>query len=236
VAAGRLSGRTALITGASRGIGAAVAKRYAAEGAHVILAARTRGGLEEVDDAIRAETGKRATLVTLDLRNLDSIDALCASIYQRFDGLDILLGNAAMLGTLSPVAHVAPDVWEEVFTVNVTANHRLLRAADALLRQSDAGRALFVTSGVTQGVFAYWSAYAASKAALEQLVMVYAAEVSKTGVRANLVDPGIVATALRAQAFPGEDPGKLKRPEEITELFMELAEPGCSVNGQRLRV
>jgi len=235
VTAGRLSGRIALITGASRGIGAAVARRYAAEGAHVILTARTRGGLEEVDDAIRAETGKRATLVTLDLRKLDTIDALCASIYERFKGLDILVGNAAMLGTLSPVAHTAPDLWHEVFTVNVAANQRLLRAADALLRQSEAGRALFVTSGVTQGTFAYWSAYAASKAALEQLVTIYAAEISKTDVRANLVDPGVVATALRAQAFPGEDPSRLRQPEDVTEVFVELAETGCTVNGQRLR-
>ena len=231
---GRLSGRTALITGASRGIGAAVARRYAAEGAQVVLVGRTRGGLEETDDAIRAATGRRATLVTLDLRELDSIDALCASVYERFGGLDILVGNAAMLGTLSPVAHVAPQVWEETFTVNVTANHRLLRAADALLRQSDAGRALFVTSGVTQGAFAFWSPYAASKAALEQLVLVYAAEISKTTVRANLIDPGIVATALRAQAFPGEDPAKLRSADSVTELFVELAEPACTHNGARL--
>ncbi len=234
MAAGRLSGRTALITGASRGIGAAVARRFAAEGAQVVLTARTRGGLEETDDDIRAATGRRATLVTLDLRQLDSIDALCASIYERFGGLDILVGNAAMLGTLSPVAHVAPQVWEETFTVNVTANQRLLRAADALLRQSDAGRALFVTSGVTQGRFAFWSAYAASKAALEQLVLVYASEIEKTSVRANLIDPGIVATALRAQAFPGEDPSTLRAPDDVTDLFVDLAEPSCTRNGERL--
>jgi len=234
MAEGRLAGRIALITGASRGIGAAVAVRFAKEGAQVVLVARTVGGLEEVDDEIKAATGSNATLAPIDLRNAAEIDSLCASIYDRFGKLDILVGNAAVLGGLAPVAHVEPDQWDIAVQVNLTANYRLLRGCDGMLRQSDAGRAIFVTTGATQGSFAYWSAYAASKAGLEHLVASYAAEVGKTAVRANLVDPGIVATALRAQAFPGEDPSALKRPESVTDVFVELAEPACRRNGERV--
>ena len=228
----RLSGRIALVTGASRGIGAAVAKRYAAEGAHLVLVARTVGGLEEVDDAIRSAGGQAATLVPLDLREFDALDRLGASLHERFGRLDVLVGNAALLGGLSPLGHIAPETWAEVMDVNVTANWRLIRSLDPLLRQSNAGRAIFVTSGVTAGAHAYWGAYAVTKAALEMLVKVYGAEIAKTNVRANLVSPGVVRTGMRASAFPGEDPMSLPAPEEITDVFVDLAEPECTRNGE----
>lgn len=227
----RLNGRIALVTGASRGIGAAVAKRYAAEGAHVVLAARTVGGLEETDDAIRA-AGGAATLVPLDLGEGGKIDELGARLYERFGKLDVLVGNAGTIGVLTPLTHMDPPVWEKVIGVNLTANWRLLRSMDPLLRRSDAGRAIFVTSGAARGVFPFWGAYAVSKSALEMLVRTYAAEVAEFGVKANVVDPGVVRTAMRAQAFPGEDPMTLPPPEAITEIFLSLAEPSCRRNGQ----
>ncbi len=229
----RLEGRVALITGASRGIGAAVAERFAAEGAQLVLTARTVGGLEETDDRVRA-AGSSATLVPLDLRDGAGIDRLGASIAERFSRLDVLVGNAAVLGRLGPVAHLPVDLWDEVVAVNLTANWRLIRACDSLLRASDAGRAIFVTSGVTRGVLAYWSAYTATKAALEALAKIYAAEVGKTAVRVNLVDPGVVRTRMRAQALPGEDPMRLPTPEAITELFVELGARECQRNGEIL--
>lgn len=219
----QLAGKIALITGASRGIGAAVAKRFAAEGAQVILTARTVGGLEEVDDAIRAQGGKPATIVPLDLRQGEMIDALAAEIFKRYNRLDILVGNAAMLGSLSPLSHALPAEFEDIFKINVTANYRLLRALDPLLRKSDAGRVLMVTSGAAAAPIAYWGPYAASKAALEHLTLTYAAENSQTAIRANLIDPGAVRTRMRAQAFPGENPESLPAPEEITDLFVDLA-------------
>ncbi len=230
----RLRGRIALITGASRGIGAAVAKRFAAEGAHVVLVARTVGGLEEVDDAIQA-AGGAATLVPLDLKEFEQIDRLGAALYERHGKLDILVGNAAQLGVLSPLGHIDPPVWEEVMAVNVTANWRLIRSMDPLLRAADAGRAIFVTSGVANGVFPYWGAYAASKAALEMMVRTYAGETAKTRVRVNLLDPGIVRTAMRAQAFPGEDPTTLAHPDEIAGPFVALASPDCTKHGKIVR-
>ncbi len=230
----RLQGRVALITGASRGIGAAVAKRFAAEGAHVVLVARTVGGLEEIDDAIQAAGGS-ATLVPLDLREFEQIDRLGAALYERHGKLDILVGNAAKLGVLSPLGHIDPPVWEEVMAVNVTANWRLIRSMDPLLRAADAGRAIFVTSGVANGVFPYWGAYAASKAALEMMVRTYAGETAKTRVRVNLVDPGTVRTAMRAQAFPGEDPMSLPHPDEIARHFVALASPDCTEHGKIVR-
>lgn len=230
----RLQGKIALITGASRGIGAAVAKRFAAEGAHVILTARTVGGLEEADDAVR-KLGREATLVPLDLRQMEMIDALGASIYERFGKLDILVGNAALLGTLSPVAHASPAEVEDVFTVNTVANYRLLRACDPLLRRADAGRVVMVTSGAAMAPIAYWGAYAASKAALEHLTLTYAAEVKTTPIRVNLLDPGAVRTRMRASAFPGEDPASLPSPETITEWFVKLSEASAP-HGKRIRV
>jgi NAD(P)-dependent dehydrogenase (short-subunit alcohol dehydrogenase family) len=227
----RLAGRVALITGASRGIGAAVARRIAGEGAHVVLAARTVGGLDEVDDAIRA-TGGSATLVPVDLRDFIKIDELAARLFDRWGRLDILVGNAAEFGVFSPLGHIDPATWAEVVDLNLTTNWRLIRAMDPLLRAAPAGRAIFVTSGVARGVFPYWGPYAVSKAALEMLVKIYAGEITKTRVRANLLDPGIVRTRLRARAFPGEDPSRLPPPQSVTDAFLALALPECTRNGE----
>ena len=231
----RLAGRIALVTGASRGIGAAVAKRFAAEGAHVVALARTVGGLEELDDAIRA-AGGTATLLPLDLRKFDGIDQMGAALYQRFGRLDVLVGNAAVLGSLSPMGHFEPKVWTEVMEVNVTANWRLIRALDTLLRLSEAGRVIFTTCAAGREATPYWGAYAASKAALESMAKIYAGEMTKTNVRVNLVDPGIVRTNLRAQGFPGEDRSKLRSPEEVTEPFVALAMAECVHHGEVVRV
>lgn len=230
-ATGRLAGRIALVTGASRGIGAAVAKRYAAEGAHVILVARTAGGLEETDDAIRAKGGS-ASLVPLDLAQGAKIDELGARLFERFGKLDVLVGNAGILGILTPLTHLDPQVWDRVLAVNLTANWRLLRSMDPLLRRSGAGRAIFVSSGAARAATPFWGPYAVSKAALETLVKTYAAEAAAFGVKANIVDPGVARTAMRAEAFPSEDPMKLPTPEAITEVFVALATPECRRNGQ----
>ena len=233
----RLSGRIALVTGASRGIGRAVARRFAAEGARLILVARTSGGLEEVDDEVRNAGGEPAMLVPLDLCQGDLVDQLGAALHERFGRLDILVGNAAMLGGLRPVGHYPPDVWENVIALNLTANWRLIRSLDPLLRLSTAGRAMFVTSGVTEGTPpAYWGAYTASKAALEALVRTYAAELKRTNLKVNIIDPGASATNMRAEAFPGEDPNTLATPDEITELFVELAEASYDESGAKLFV
>ena len=226
---GCLSGKVALITGASRGIGAAVAERFAGEGAHLVLAARTIGGLEEVDDAVRAARGS-ATLVPVDLRDFVKIDELAAALFERWGRLDILVGNAAEFGAFSPLGHIDPATWAEVMDLNLTANWRLIRAMDPLLRVAPAGRAIFVTSGVARGVFPYWGPYAVGKAGLEMLVKIYAGEIAKTRVRANLIDPGIVRTRLRARAFPGEDPRRLPPPESVADAFLTLALPECTRN------
>ncbi|HXO01709.1 MAG TPA: SDR family NAD(P)-dependent oxidoreductase [Stellaceae bacterium] len=227
---GRLAGKIALVTGASRGIGAAVAERFAAEGAHLVLAARTVGGLEEVDDKIRTAGGS-ATLVPLDLRDFIKIDELAAAIYERYGHLDILVGNAAEFGTFSPLGHIEPALWGEIIDLNLTANWRLIRAMDPLLRAAEHGRAIFVTSGIARAPRAYWGPYAVSKAGLEALVRTYAAEIEKTPVRANLIGPGIVRTRLRARVFPGEDPMDLPPPESVAEAFVQLALPECERNG-----
>jgi len=229
--AGRLEGRIALVTGASRGIGAAVAKRLAMEGAHMILTARTVGGLEEVDDAIKA-LGGNATLVPADLLDMTQIDQMGAAVFERFKKLDILVGNAASLGVLSPVGHIDPTVWDETMALNVTVNYRLIRSFDPLLRQSDAGRAIFVSSGAARSARPYWGAYSVSKAALESLVRTYAGEIEKTNVRANIVNPRGVRTSMRAHAFPGEDPQTLPTPDEITDVFVTLSDPACERNGE----
>ena len=226
----RLAGRVALITGASRGIGAAVARRFAREGAQVVLTARTMGALEEVDDAIRAEGGS-ATLLRLDLLKHDHIDPMAASLAERFGRLDILVGNAAMLGTLSPVAHSDPAKWRQVLDLDLIANYRLIRALDPLLRASDAGRAIFVTAAEARHPTAYWGAYAVAKAGLEMLVKLYAAETAKTPVRANLIDPGTVRTRLRADAFPGETESLHPPPEAVTGPFVDMACPSFEPTG-----
>jgi len=233
----RLSGRIALVTGASRGIGRAVARRFAAEGARLILVARTSGGLEEADDEVQGAGGEPAMLVPLDICQGDLVDQLGAALHERFGRLDILVGNAGTLGGLRPVGHYPPDVWENVIALNLTANWRLIRSLDPLLRLSDAGRAMFVTSGVTEGTPpAYWSAYTASKAALEALVRTYAAELKRTNLKVNIIDPGASATNMRAEAFPGEDPNTLATPDEITDLFVELAEASYDESGAKLFV
>jgi NAD(P)-dependent dehydrogenase (short-subunit alcohol dehydrogenase family) len=217
--------RIALITGASRGIGAAIARRLGAEGVKPILLARTVGGLEETDDAIRQAGGEQAVLVPHDLRDHDAIDRLGASLYERFGRLDLLIGCAAELGPLSPVGHIRPENWQGVFDVNVTANYRLLRSLDPLLRRSEAARVVFLTDRITEARTAYWAAYAASKAALEVLAACYAGEVANTGIRVNLVRPGPTRTAFRAQAFPGEDTTNLPSPDSRAESIVKsLAE------------
>lgn len=227
----RLKGRIALITGASRGLGAATALAYAREGAHCVLVARTVGGLEAVDDQIKA-VGGSATLVPLDVTDGPGIDRLGAALYERFKKLDILLGNAGLLGTLSPIGHIDPAIFERVIAVNVTANWRLIRSLDPLLRQSDAGRAIFVTSGISRRVIPYWAGYATSKAALDMLVSTYAAECAHTSVRVNLFNPGPTRTAMRKDAFPGENPENLPPPEAHGEALIQLALPSCTMNGE----
>jgi NAD(P)-dependent dehydrogenase (short-subunit alcohol dehydrogenase family) len=231
-ATGALAGRICLVTGASRGIGRAIALRYAREGADLILTARTVGALEELDDEIRAINGKTSLLVPMDLRNFDTIDQLGAGLYERYGKVDVLVGNAGILGQMSPLTHTEPKAWQEVIDVNLTANWRLIRSIDPLLRQSSAGRAIFVSSGVARDVRAYWGAYAVSKAALEMLVGIYAKEIQQSNVRANLIDPGRTRTRMRATAYPGEDPMTLRTPEEIMEPFVRLARADYAGNGE----
>ena len=226
----RLAGRIALVTGASRGIGRAVAKRMAAEGAHDIITGRTTGALEELDDEIQAAGGS-ATILQLDLKRLEKIDQLGPTLYQRWGKLDVVVGNAAFLGSLTPIAHITDDAWTNVMSTNLAANWRLMRTLDPLLQRSDAGRAIYVTSAAASKATAYWGLYAASKAALETLVKTYAAEMTTTKVRANLIDPGPTRTAMRAKAYPGEDGMTLPTPEDIAPLFVELALPECQRNG-----
>lgn len=228
---GLLAGRIALVTGASRGIGAAIARAYAQQGAELVLTARTTGGLEELDDEIRKISGKSSLLVPFDLKDFDAIDRLGAALYERHGRLDILVGNAGALGTLSPLGHISPKEFQEVLDLNLTANWRLLRVMDPLLRQSAAGRAIFVTSGAAQGPRAYWGTYAISKAALEMLVGIYAQEIQQTNVRANMIDPGRTRTRMRAKAYPGEDPMSLKIPDEIVAPFVTLASANFLGNG-----
>jgi NAD(P)-dependent dehydrogenase (short-subunit alcohol dehydrogenase family) len=229
----RLSGRIALVTGASRGIGRAVAKRFSKEGAHVIINARTQGALEELDDEIQA-LGGQATLVPGDLTDFDIIDQMGRAVFDRWKKLDILVGNAGLLGALSPVAHIDPKTWEQVMAVNVTVNYRLIRSFDPLLRASDAGRAIFVSSSVGDRPKAYWSSYAISKAALAAMVRIYAEEVASTDVRVSIVNPGATRTGMRAEAMPGEDPQTLKTPDSITGLFVDLAHPSYDKHGETI--
>jgi NAD(P)-dependent dehydrogenase (short-subunit alcohol dehydrogenase family) len=228
----RLAGRVALITGASRGIGAAVARRYAAEGARLVLIARTVGGLEAVDDEVRARGGQ-AVLVPLDLKDGAALDRLGPALCERFGRLDVFVGNAAVLGSLRPLAHYTPELWEEAFAVNVHANWRLLRTLDPLLRRSAAGRVILVTSRITASLRPYWSLYAATKAALEAMAQSYASELRQTRITVNLIDPPATATRLRAEAYPGEAPATIAQPEEITESFVRLAEAGFERSGER---
>lgn len=226
-----LADRIALVTGASRGIGHATALALAKAGAHVVAVARTVGGLEELDDEIR-KAGGSATLVPLDMKDVDGILRLGAALRERYRKLDILLGNAGTLSTPSPVDHIEPKVWEDLIAINLTANWHLIRAFDPLLKESDAGRAVFVTSGLATLARPYFSAYAASKAALDILVRTYAAECASTKVRANLFSPGQTRTRMMATAFPGVDPDTLPAPETVAEAIVPLCSPSCLENGK----
>ena len=226
-----LSGRIALVTGASRGIGRAAAVALGAAGAHVICIARTVGGLEEADDEIKAAGGS-ATLVPLDLKDFDALDRLGASIFERWKKLDIFFGNAGILGVLGPLPHLQPKEFGKLLDINVTANYRLIRSLDPLLRQSDAGRVLFVTSGVARNPRPFWGGYAMTKAALESLALTYAAECATTNVRVNLFNPGAMRTVMRAKAMPGEDPQTLPKPESAVPLIVASLSPSNTRNGE----
>lgn len=225
-----LQGRIALVTGASRGIGRAVALGLAKAGAHVVITARSLGALESLDDEIQA-AGGAATLLQLDLAKGDRVDQIGPTLFQRWDRLDILVGNAGILGPLSPLGHTTEEGFLSTIDINLNANWRLIRTVDPLLKRSDAGRAIFLTSGAASGKYAYWGAYAASKAGLEALVKTWAEELANTPVRANLINPGATRTHMRAKAFPGEDPATLPAPEDLVPLFLELASPRCMRNG-----
>jgi len=226
-----LADRIALVTGASRGIGYATALALARAGAHVVAVARTVGGLEELDDAIRAAGGS-ATLVPLDLKDVPGIARLGAALNDRYHRLDVLVGNAGILGPLSPLGHVEPKAWDDMLAINITANWHLIRSMDPLLKLSTAGRAVFVTSGLAARPRAYWGPYAVSKAALEALARTYAAETVSTKVRVNLLNPGPTRTRMRAAAMPGEDPAGLKTAEPVADKIVELCLPEFQETGR----
>jgi NAD(P)-dependent dehydrogenase (short-subunit alcohol dehydrogenase family) len=226
-----LSNRIALVTGASRGIGSATALALAKAGAHVVALARTVGGLEELDDQIRA-AGGTATLVPLDVTDTAGIARLADALTKRYGKLDILVGNAAIAGASSPLGHVEPKVWDQVLAINVTANWHLIRYFDPLLQKSDAGRIVFLTSGAAAKAGAYSGPYALSKAALEVLARTYAAETVKTPVRVNLFNPGPTRTRMRATVMPGEDPASLPKPAQVAEKIVELCLPGITETGK----
>lgn len=226
-----LEGRVAVVTGASRGIGRAAALALALAGAHVIAVARTQGALEELDDAVRA-AGSSATLVPFDLTDYEAIDRLGAAIDARWKRLDVLVANAGILGALMPIGHITPKVWGQVMDVNVTANWRLIRSLDPLLRMSDAGRAIFVTSGAASKCRAYWGPYSVSKAALEAMVRTYAAETETTAIKAMLLNPGPLRTAMRRSAMPGEDPETLRTPDDLAPHIVRLASPDWTGTGK----
>lgn len=225
-----LQGAVALVTGASRGIGAATAIALAGLGAHLVITARTQGGLEETDDAIRAAGGS-ATLLPLDLREGEKIDLLGPSIYQRFGRLDVLVHCAGALGQLTPAGHIAPSDWTDVVAVNLSAAWRLIRTCDPFLRLAPAGRAVFVTDAVAREPVAYWGALGATKAGMENLVRTWAAEAATTALRINLFDPGVVRSKMRAAAFPGEDPGMLPGPESVAIALAALCLPDETRHG-----
>jgi NAD(P)-dependent dehydrogenase (short-subunit alcohol dehydrogenase family) len=231
LSAGVLSGRIALVTGASRGIGAATARALGQAGAHVVAVARTVGGLEELDDAIRVAGGS-ATLVPLDVTDFQGLARLAGMLGERYRRLDILVGNAGIAGPSSPLDHIPLKDWDDVIKVNVTANWQLICAMDALLRRSDAGRAVFITSGAAHNMRPYRGLYSTSKAALEAVARTYAAETERTAVRVNLLNPGPTRTRMRAQVMPGEDPMTLPPPEEVAEKIVELCLPEFSETGR----
>jgi NAD(P)-dependent dehydrogenase (short-subunit alcohol dehydrogenase family) len=228
----RFDGKVALVTGASRGIGRAIAKALALQGAHVVVLARTKGALEELDDELKG-LGLKISLLRLDLKEGGQIDSLGPTLYERWQRLDIFVGNAGILGPLSPLGHISEADWSQTIAINLTANWRLLRTLDPILRLSAAGRVLFVTSGAAQRCRAYWGPYSVSKAGLEALAKTYAHEVETTNVRVNLLEPGRTRTRLRRQAYPGEDASKLPLPDEVAPFALSLLTPEMTANGQR---
>src|ERR1700754_4676993 len=226
-----LASRIALVTGASRGIGYATARALARAGAHIVAVARTQGGLEELDDEIRKDGGS-ATLVPLSLTDFDGIARLGAALHERHGRLDILLGNAGTPGPSSPLGHIDLKPWQDVIALNATANFQLIRCMEPLLRKSDAGRAVFVTSGAANKAHAYLGPYAASKAALETLVRVWANETASTELRVNLFSPGPIRTRMRAAVFPGEDPMDLDTPEQAAEFIVPMCSPEWTETGK----
>lgn len=226
-----LADRIALVTGASRGIGRAAALALAKAGAHVVAVARTIGGLEELDDEIKS-AGGQATLVPLDLKDSDGIARLGGALFDRYKKLDVLVGNAGILGPLSPLSHVEPKAWDDVVAVNITANWQLIRCMEPLLVQSDAGRAVMISSSVSWMERAYWGPYAVSKAALNAMVQTWAAENMTTNLRVNLFTPGPVRTRMRAQALPGEDPDTLVTPDVVAGKIVEMCLPDCTETGK----
>lgn len=225
-----LPGRIAVVTGASRGIGYFTALELAKRGAHVVAVARTVGGLEELDDAIR-EAGSTATLVPLDLADVKAIDTLGGSIHERWGKLDILVANAGILGPISPIGHIKAKDFDKVMTVNVHATWRLMRTVEPLIKASDAGRGIFLSSGVAHTCRPFWGAYSASKAAIEALARTWAGELVNTPVRINSVNPGATRTAMRAQAVPGENPETLPHPSEVAAKIVKLADPALTETG-----
>ena len=226
-----LASRIARVTGASRGIGYATARALAKAGAHIIAVARTQGGLEELDDEIR-KNGGTATLVPLSLTDFDGIARLGAALHERHGKLDILIGNAAVASTSSPLGHIELKAWTDMMALNATANFQLIRCMEPLLKQSDAGRAVFLTSGAASKALAYWGPYAASKAALDALVRVWANETASTNLRVNLFSPGPIRTRMRAQVFPGEDPMTLDTPEQVAEFILPMCAPDWTETGK----
>lgn len=227
----RLDGKLALVTGASRGIGYFLSKELATRGAHVIAVARTVGGLEDLDDEIKA-AGGTATLVPLDLTDMPAIDRLGGSIHERWGKLDIMVANAGFLGTISPIGHVEAKVFDKLMAINVSSVWRLIRTTDPLLKLSDAGRAIFLSSGVAHTARAYWGPYAASKAAVEVMARTWAEESRQTRLRINSVNPGATRTAMRAQAMPGEDPETLPTPAEVATKIALLCDPALDATGK----
>ena len=223
-------GKVALVTGASRGLGRAAALALAKQGAHIIATARTQGGLEELDDEVKA-AGSSATLVPMDITDYPAIDRLGAAIFERWKKLDVLIGNAGLLGKLTPLPHIEPKSWDDVMAVNVTANYRLIRSMDPLLRLAPAGRAIFMTSGLAYKCFPYWGTYSISKAALEAMVKTYASEMETSSVRANCFSPGPTRTKMRATAMPGEDPMSIPSAEDVAAQILPMCVEGFLDNG-----
>lgn len=229
----KLKNKIALITGGSRGIGAAVAKRYAAEGAKLILVGRKSSSLEKIDDELQSLGYEPSTLVPLDLNNFTGIDEMAISLAKRFGKIDVLVANAGMVGVIGPLAHSDPETaWDSVIRLNVTANYRLLRAFDPLLRQSEAGRVIIVSSVLDHNPMAYWASYCASKAAVTMLGKVYADEVKNSNIRVNIIGPHATDTDLLHEPFPGGVPFPFVQPEDIMGPFVELALPSCTKNGE----